>query len=146
MHVSTPPSSVPPPPPPPPPPTQIVGQQSAPSTTVPDTGPMPPPSSINIAGRKMNSLAMVSLITAIAAPFGHIIGVGGITLIVVSLITGHMARAQIKKTGEDGATVALVGLIISYIHLAITVLIVIFFFGVILAFLTVIFHAAASSG
>ena len=94
----------------------------------------------------MNQLALVSLVTAIAAPFGHIIGVGGITLIVVSLVTGHMARSQIKKTGEDGATVALVGLVISYIHLAISALIVIFLFGVIVAFVTAIFHAAASSG
>jgi hypothetical protein len=94
----------------------------------------------------MNSLAVVSLVTAIVAPFGHVIGVGGITLIIVSLVTGHMARSQIKKTGEDGATIALIGLIISYIHLAISALIVIFLFGLIVAFLTAIFHAAATGG
>jgi Domain of unknown function (DUF4190) len=94
----------------------------------------------------MNSLAVVSLVTALVAPFGHIIGVGGITLIIVSLVTGHMARSQIKKTGEDGATLALIGLIISYIHLVVTALLLIFLFGVIVAFLTAIFHAAASGG
>jgi len=94
----------------------------------------------------MNSLAMVSLVTAVVAPLGHVIGVGGITLIIVSLVTGHMARSQIKRTGEDGATLALIGLIISYVHLAISALLVIFLFGLIVAFLGAIFHAVASGG
>jgi Domain of unknown function (DUF4190) len=140
-------SDLPPPPaaqsPPATSPTQIVGQQTTPSTAVPTGGIS---QSTSIAGRKMNSLAVVSLVTALVAPFGHIIGVGGITLIIVSLVTGHMARSQIKKTGEDGATLALIGLIISYIHLVVTALLLIFLFGVIVAFLTAIFHAAASGG
>jgi Domain of unknown function (DUF4190) len=109
------------------------------------TGGTPQSTSIAIAGRKMNSLAVVSLVTAVVAPFGHVVGVGGITLIIVSLVTGHMARSQIKKTGEDGATLALIGLIISYVHLAVSALLVIFLFGLIVAFLTAIFHAVASS-
>jgi hypothetical protein len=104
------------------------------------------PTSIAIGGRKTNSLAVVSLVTALIAPFGHIIGVGGITLIVISLVTGHMARAQIKKTGEDGATLALIGLVISYIHLVVSALLLIFLFGLIVAFITAFFHAATSSG
>ena len=88
-----------------------------------------------------NSLAWVSLISAIAAPFGHLIGVGGITLIIVSLVTGHMARSQIKKTGEGGAGLALAGLIISYVHLAISVLVFIFFFGLIIAIIGGLFAA-----
>jgi hypothetical protein len=57
-----------------------------------------------------------------------------------------MARAQIKQTGEDGATLALIGLIISYIHLAISVLVVIVLFSVIVAVLTAVFHAATAAG
>jgi Domain of unknown function (DUF4190) len=123
----------------------MVGQQTAPSTTVP-VGGTPQSTSIAIGGRKTNTLAVVSLVTAIVAPFGHVVGIGGITLIIISLVTGHMARAQIKKTGEDGAVLALIGLIISYVHLVVTALVVIFLFGLIVAFLTAIFHAATTSG
>jgi hypothetical protein len=80
-----------------------------------------------------NSLALVSFITALAAPFGHLVGVGGITLIIVSIVTGHMARGQIRRTGEGGGGFALAGLIISYAHLAISALVFIFFFGLIVA-------------
>jgi hypothetical protein len=135
--------------PPPPPaqasPTQIVGQQTAPSTAVP-VGGGGGLSSIEIGGRKTNSLALVCLVTAIVAPFGHLIGVGGIALIAVSLVTGHMARAEIKRTGEGGATIALIGLIISYVHIVVTALALIFLFGVIIALLTTLFHAAAGGG
>jgi Domain of unknown function (DUF4190) len=124
-------------------PTQVVGQQSAPSTTVPIGGTLQS-SSIVMGGRPTNSLAIVSLVTAIVAPFGHLLGVGGITLIIVSIVTGHMARSQIKQTGEGGETFALVGLIISYVHLVATVLLVIFLFGVIVAFLTAILHSATT--
>ena len=138
-------SNLPPPPPPQPPATQAVGQQNAPSTVVPAGG-APPSTSIDVGGRRTNSLAVISLVTAIVAPFGHVIGVGGITLIIISLITGHMARSQIKRTGEDGAILALIGLIISYVHLALSALVLIFFFGLFVAFITAIFHAAATSG
>jgi Domain of unknown function (DUF4190) len=145
--MSTPPSELPPPPQAPPqaPATQIVGQQTVPSTSVP-VGGTPQSMSTVIGGRKTNTLAIVSLVTAIVAPFGHLIGIGGITMIIISLVTGHMARNQIKKTGEDGAVLALIGLIISYVHLVVTALVVIFLFGVVVAFLTAIFHAAASGG
>ncbi|MDQ6878839.1 MAG: DUF4190 domain-containing protein [Candidatus Dormibacteraeota bacterium] len=138
-----PPSETPPPAPSPASPTQVVGQQIVPSTAVPlgDAS-----ASIAVGGRKTNSLAVVSLVTALAAPFGHIIGVGGITLIVISLVTGHMARAQIKKTGEDGATLAMIGLVISYIHLVVTILLVIFLFGLIVAFFGALIHAGTSGG
>jgi len=93
---------------------------------------MPAPGSIARPGQN-NTLALVSFITALAAPFGHLVGVGGITLIIVSIVTGHMARAQIRRTGEAGGGFALAGLIISYVHLAISVLVFIFFFGLIFA-------------
>ena len=132
-------------PPAPAPPTQVVGQQTSPSTAVPMGG-VPQSTSFTLAGRKTNTAAVVSLVTALAAPFGHLIGVGGITLIIISLFTGHMALNQIKQTGEDGRTFAVIGLIISYIHLIVTALVVIFLFGVVVAFLTFLLHAVASAG
>ena len=104
------------------------------------------PASTAIAGRSWNHLALVSLATAILGPFGNAIGVGGITLIIISLVTGHMARSEIKRTGEKGATVALIGLVISYVHLAVITLIVIFFFGAVLALLTLLLHVVTSGG
>jgi hypothetical protein len=140
-------SDLPPPPPfqAPPSPTRIAGQETAPSTTVP-VGGVPQSTSFSIAGRHLNSLAVVSLVTAVVAPFGHIIGIGGITLTIISLITGHMARHQIKQTGEGGSTLAMIGLIISYIHLVVTVLVVIFLFSLVVAFLTFLLHSVATAG
>ena len=131
--MSTPPTEL-----PPPSSTRIAGQETAPVTAVPAT-PAPP-----IAAGQTNTLAVVSLVSAIGAPFGHLIGVGGITLIIVSIVTGHMARSQIKRTGERGDGLAIAGLIISYVHLAVTVLVVIFFFGLIFAFIAGIFGAAST--
>jgi len=128
-----------PPPPPPPSSTRVVGQEIAPATAVPTTAAPP------IAAGQTNTLAVVSLVSAIGAPFGHLIGVGGITLIIVSIVTGHMARSQIKKTGERGDGLALAGLIISYVHLALTVLVVIFFFSLIVAFIVGIFGATSTA-
>lgn len=104
------------------------------------------PGSIAIAGRRTNTLAVVSLVTALIAPFGHVTGVAGLALIITSIVTGHMARAQIRRTGEDGATLALIGLIISYVHVVVSALVAIFFFGVFLAILAAIFHAVATGG
>jgi hypothetical protein len=109
-------------------------------------GGTPQSTAFMIAGRPTNSLAIVCLVTALVAPFGHFIGVGGITLTVISLITGHMARRQIKETGEGGSTLAMIGLIISYIHLVVTVLVVIFLFGLVVTFLTFLLHSVASAG
>ena len=143
--MSTPSSGPPPPVPESNAPTQIVGQGSGPSTAVP-VGGAASSTSIQVGGRRINTLAVVSLVTAIVAPFGHVTGIGGLTLTIISIVTGHMARAQIKRTGEEGGTLALIGLIISYLHIAVTVLVVIFLFGLVVAFLTFIFHAVATGG
>src|SRR5260370_26444470 len=103
----------------------------APSSPVP----VPSPEAVQaaVAGSKTNTLALVSFVSALVAPLGHFTGVGGITLIVVSIVTGHMARGQIRKTGEGGDQLALAVLIISYIHLALYLIAVIFFFVLFLA-------------
>ncbi|HEY2597664.1 MAG TPA: DUF4190 domain-containing protein [Candidatus Dormibacteraeota bacterium] len=128
-----------------PPSTQVVGQQSHPSTVVPVGGGQGPGSTM-VAGRRINTLAVVSLVTALVAPFGHVTGIGGLALILTSIVTGHMARAEIRRTGEEGATLALIGLIISYVHIAVSALIVIFFFGVVMAILVAILHGVVTSG
>lgn len=114
-----------------------MGQETAPATTVP----MAAPGTMVVAPGQTNTLAVVSLVTAILAPFGHFTGVGGLTLIIVSLVTGHMARAQIRKTGEKGDGLALAGLIISYVHLAVSAILFILFFGLIIALIAGIFAA-----
>jgi hypothetical protein len=117
---------------PPPPPeqsgttTQIAGQQAAPSTTVPHVpgGPMyAPPAS---AAGRTNTLAVVSLVAGIGSFFAHIIpGIGGFTVALIAVVTGYMARKQIKETGEQGMGMATAGMIIGIIHLALLILLVI---------------------
>lgn len=50
---------------------------------------------------------------------------------ILGVIFGHLAKSQIKQSGEDGDSMALAGLIIGYIGLAIFALIAIFYFGLI---------------
>lgn len=56
-----------------------------------------------------NSLALVSLISGI---------LGWVALPVVAsliaIITGHLARAELRRTGEDGDGLALAGLVLGY--------------------------------
>lgn len=93
-----------------------------------------------------NTLAVVSLVTGIGSFVAHIIPfVGGFTLAIVAIVTGHMARGQIKKTGEQGNGLALAGLIIGYVHFAILALVFIFFFGFVVAVIAAIV-ASSSRG
>jgi hypothetical protein len=78
-----------------------------------------------------NTLAVVSLVAGILSFFGNIIPVaGGFTVALVAIITGHMARGQIKKTGEQGMGMATAGMIIGYVHIALLVLVVIAIFAI----------------
>jgi hypothetical protein len=67
-----------------------------------------------------NTLAILALV------FGFIIPIAGI-------ICGHIARGQIKRTGESGDGLALAGLILGYVLTGLTVLFIIgyaiFFFA-----------------
>ena len=110
-------------------PTQIVGQQSAPTTTVPHT-----PQLANTAAN--NNLALVSLLTGILSFLGHIIPfVGGSTLAIVAIVTGYMARNQIKETGEGGMTMATVGMILGIANLALVfVVVLVIIFAIALGF------------
>jgi hypothetical protein len=138
--VSSTPSDLPAPPPAPASgaPTQIAGQQVAPSTPVPSapTGPLYEPGALQ---GKTNTLAVVSLVAGIGSFFAHIIpGLGGFTVALIAVITGYMARKQIKETGEQGMGMATAGMIIGIVHLALLLLLVIglifaiFVFGIVL--------------
>lgn len=90
-----------------------------PPTFVPPP-PAPGPGGALPAQRPVNSLAIVSLVAGIAGyvlPHPFIAG-------IVAIITGHMARRQIRQTGESGSGLALAGLILGYVHLALSILIV----------------------
>lgn len=56
---------------------------------------------------KLNTLAVVSLASAIS-------GIGAIA----ALITGHISLAQIKRSGQDGRPLAIVGLVLGYATIA----------------------------
>jgi len=61
--------------------------------------------------RGMNGLAVVSLISVFVFP-------------PLAVILGHMARHQIRRSGESGAGIALGALIIGYVVTAIVVVLV----------------------
>ena len=98
-------------------------------------------------GPANNTLAVVSLVAGIGSFFGHVIPfVGGFTLALVAIVTGHMARNQIKQTGEGGMGFATAGLVIGYVHVALIAAVFVFFFGFVIAILTAVFTAASSGG
>lgn len=68
---------------------------------------------------KTNPLAITALVCGVAQVFFWFFA--GIPAIVC----GHIARRQIRRTGEQGAGMALAGLILGYVGLALTVLFVI---------------------
>ncbi len=88
--------------------------------------PMPPPQTMQTQppvapaaySAQTNTLALVSLISGIVSWF-MVPVIGG----VVAVVTGHMAKGQIRRTGEQGDTFATVGLVLGYLHLAVVVLI-----------------------
>jgi hypothetical protein len=120
--------------------TQIAGQQATPTTTVPHT-----PQLANSV--TSHNLAQISLITGILSYFGHVIPlVGGSTLAIVAIVTGYMARNQIKETGEQGMTMATVGMILGIVNLALVGIIVILLIFFIFVLGIGIFGIAARNG
>lgn len=133
------------PPPPPPPPAPDYGAPQTQPPAAPAYGQQPPAygqqapaygqpaAAYGQPARKTNVLAIVSLIASIA---GFVIawGIGSI----VGIICGHISLSQIKKTGEEGRGLAVAGLIVGYIGLALAILSVIV--------IAIVFGAIAASG
>ncbi|RFA08831.1 hypothetical protein B7R54_06025 [Subtercola boreus] len=67
---------------------------------------VPPPQAY---GQRTNTLAIIALVLGLTIPIGGI-------------VTGHIALAQIRRTGEAGRGLALAGLIIGYAYTALVIL------------------------
>ncbi len=77
----------------------------------------------NPTPRTTNTLAIISFICGLLGLVGSIPSVG--VLNIVAIVMGHMARSQIRQNlNEDGAGMALAGLIMGYIGLLIVPLVV----------------------
>jgi hypothetical protein len=76
---------------------------------------------------RTSSLAIVSLVAGAVSIFGHIVlpGIGGGTIALVAIVTGFMARSQIRQSGEQGMWMATLGIILGIVHFAILVLLLI---------------------
>jgi hypothetical protein len=85
-------------------------------------------------------MATISLIFGIVSYFGlFFIGAA------IAIVCGHMARAEIRRSqgALDGDGLAITGLVLGYLHLAIFLLVVVaivLFFGGLAAFLAVAAH------
>jgi Domain of unknown function (DUF4190) len=79
----------------------------------------PPPASVFVYGPRTNSAAVASLVLGVISwflcPF-----IGGI----LAVVFGHVARGQIRRSGESGGGLAVAGLILGYLHLVAVVVFV----------------------
>jgi hypothetical protein len=66
---------------------------------------------------KTNNLAVASIVCAALQP------VTGMTTAIPAIILGHLARAQIKRTGEDGKKMATWGLALGWAGVGVVVLV-----------------------
>src|SRR5215472_12571905 len=83
--------------------------------------------------QKTNSLAVASLVCGIVQFCGFwLLGT------IPAIVLGHMARSQIRERNEQGAGLALAGLILGYVGIALTVIVVI-------VIIAVAAHSAPSS-
>ena len=89
---------------------------------------LPPnqPASYTPSGARYNSLAIVSLVIGVASLFGHVVvpGLGGGVLALSAIITGLIARGEIKRSGEQGLWMAWVGIVIGLLHFLLLILLV----------------------
>ena len=94
-----------------------------------------------------NNLAVVSFVAGIASFFAHVIPVvGGFTVAIIAIVTGFVARGQIKRTGEQGMWMANAGIVIGFIHLALGLLLVLVLLFLIFVVGVALFGIAASGG
>ena len=80
----------------------------------------PPAYAYPYAAPRTNSMAIVSLVSGILAwllcPL-----LGG----ALAVIFGHVARGQIKQSGEAGGGMAIAGLVLGYANLGVTALVIV---------------------
>jgi uncharacterized membrane protein YjfL (UPF0719 family) len=64
-----------------------------------------------------NTLAIISLVAGLAS-----FVILPLFAAVVAVVTGHMARGQIRQSGESGSGLALAGLILGYVNVVLVVI------------------------
>lgn len=83
------------------------------------------------AAPRTNPLAIASLVLSLASFLTAVSAIGGV-------ITGHIALHQIKRSGEGGTAMAIVGLVVGYVFVA--------FLALWLAFVILWFATPSSGG
>ena len=68
-----------------------------------------------------NGLAIAALVCGVG---GFVVGLS----FIPAIICGHLARRQIRQTGEQGAGMALAGLILGYVGIALFIVLIAVFF------------------
>jgi len=117
------------------------------STVPPPGGSQPQIAGYTPATTQTNSLAVISLVTGVGSFLGHVIPfIGGGTLALVAIVTGFIARSQIKRTGEQGAWMANVGIVIGILHLAGLFVLLLVFLFVVFVLGVALWGAAAHGG
>lgn len=94
----------------------------------PPSYPYPPPS--YPARPPTNGMAIASMVFSL-------VGIVICGTSIIGIILGHVALKQIERTGEEGRAFAIVGLVVGYVTLALTIIFVAFY---------VIFILIAASG
>jgi hypothetical protein len=95
---------------------------------------VPPPTLPTEYTAPTNQLAIIALAAAILSwvlfpVFGAL----------VAIVTGHIARGQIRRTGESGKGLALAALVIGYVHLVVVFVAAIVWVAVVGGFLFALF-------
>lgn len=83
-----------------------------------------PPVPASPSASRTNILAVGALVSGIAAWFAAPLAAG-----IVAVVLGHLARGQIKRSGEDGDGLAVGGLVLGYTNILVSVLAVAAFFA-----------------
>jgi len=98
------------------------------------SGPPPPPTQAALPhGAQTQPRYNVWAIVSVAFAASTVIGtwcLGGL----VAVITGHVARHQIKQSGERGAKLALIGLIAGYAAIGLTLIFIVAYVAFVLFF------------
>lgn len=83
-----------------------------------------PPVRYGAPTERTNSLAVASLVCGIAQLF-----IPPLPTSILAIVFGHVARGQIRRTGEKGAGLARAGLVLGWAEVVIVVLALVLFMG-----------------